>query len=244
MSHFLVRFDDICPGMDWERFAPFERFFAAHPHIKPLLGVVPENRDPKLNVQPPIADFWGRVRRWRDQGWAIAQHGYTHVYTQSGGGLLGIGSKSEFAGLPFAEQHAKLAAGQAILRSEGVWQPYFMAPSHSFDIHTVRALRALGFKRVTDGFGVYPYEIEGLTLVPQLLASPFHLGFGVYTICLHTNEMNSRKIENMLKFMKSNEHRFVGFEEACSLRSPFGLDKPMRALTKVTLTAARRLRGR
>ncbi|MCK9688358.1 DUF2334 domain-containing protein [Scleromatobacter humisilvae] len=242
MSRFIVRFDDICPGMDWSRFAPFEAFFAAHPRIKPLLGVVPDNRDPKLDVQPRVADFWARVRSWRDQGWTIAQHGYTHVYSRPGGGLLGIGSKSEFTGLPLAEQQRMLAAGQAILQAEGVWQPYFMAPSHSFDLDTLRALRALGFKGVTDGFGVYPYEVEGLTLVPQLLATPRHLGFGLYTICLHTNEMNPQRTDAMLRFMADHEHAFIGFEEALARRAPAGLGAPLRAVTQAALHAARRRR--
>ena len=243
MSRFIVRFDDICPGMDWARFAPFEAFFADHPRIKPLLGVVPDNRDPKLDIQRPVADFWDRVRRWQDQGWTIAQHGYTHVYSRPGGGLLGIGSKSEFTGLPLAEQQRLLAAGQAILRAERVWQPWFMAPSHSFDLDTLRALRALGFKGVTDGFGLYPYEVEGLTLVPQLLASPRHLGFGLYTICLHSNDMSPQRIDTMLQFMARHEDSFTSAEEALSHRAPPGLGAPLRALTRSALHAARRHRN-
>lgn len=239
MSRFIVRFDDICPAMDWARFAPFEAFFADHPHIKPLLGVVPDNRDPKLDVGPPAADFWDRVRGWRARGWTIAQHGYTHVYSQPGGGLLGIGSKSEFSGLPLPEQQRLLAAGQAILRAEGVWQPYFMAPSHSFDVDTLRALRALGFAAVTDGFGFYPYDLEGLTLVPQLLASPKHLGFGLYTICLHSNVMGAGRVDAMLEFMARNERRFISFEQALTQRALPGLGAPMRALTRSALRAAR-----
>ncbi len=242
MSRFIVRFDDICPAMDWSRFAPFEAFFAEHPRIKPLLGVVPNNRDPKLDVQPPVPDFWERVRGWRSRGWTIAQHGCTHVYSRHGGGLLGIGNKSEFSGLPLAAQQSLLAAGQAIMRAEGVWEPYFMAPSHSFDVDTLRALRALGFTAVTDGFGFYPYELEGLTLVPQLLASPKHIGFGVYTICLHSNEMDAGRVDAMLEFMARHERRFISFEQALPLRAPPGLGAPMRALTRSVLSTARRTR--
>lgn len=239
MSHFIVRFDDICPGMDWDRFAPFEAFFDQHPHIRPLLGVVPDNRDPKLNVQAPVADFWERVRQWQARGWNIAQHGFTHEYTQPGGGLLGIGSKSEFTGLPLSQQQERLAAGQALLKAQGVWQPYFMAPSHSFDRQTLQALRALGFRGVTDGFGLWPYEVEDLVLVPQLLASPRHLGVGVYTICLHSNTMTSGQVQRVLQFMAHNERRFISFEESLALRAPPGLGAPLRALTRWGLQAAR-----
>lgn len=200
---------------------------------------MPDNRDPKLNVQAPVPDFWARVRAWQDRGWAIAQHGYTHQYSQPGGGLLGIGSKSEFTGLSLTQQQERLAAGQSILRAEGVWQPYFMAPSHSFDHQTLQALKSLGFQGVTDGFGLWPYELEGMVLVPQLLASPRHLGFGLYTICLHSNTMTDGQVRRVLEFMSRHQQRFIGFEDALKLRAPSGLGAPLRALTRWGLQAAR-----
>ena len=50
------RMDDITPGMHWRRFEQFVALFDAH-GVKPLLGVVPENRDPKLDVGPQNAGF-------------------------------------------------------------------------------------------------------------------------------------------------------------------------------------------
>ena len=42
-----VRMDDIAPEMDWAKWERADRILREH-HITPLLGVVPDNRDPNL----------------------------------------------------------------------------------------------------------------------------------------------------------------------------------------------------
>ena len=42
-----VRMDDITPDMNWDNFYFFQELFR-ETGITPLLGVVPDNRDPKL----------------------------------------------------------------------------------------------------------------------------------------------------------------------------------------------------
>jgi len=244
MSRFIVRFDDICPGMDWDKFAPFDDFFTRHPQIKPLLGVVPENRDPKLNVAPPRSDFWDQVRRWHASGWTLCQHGYTHEYCNENAGILGIGNKSEFAGMPFEIQMDKLEKGKAILIREEVWQPYFMAPSHSFDKTTLQALSTLGFRALTDGYGLFPYQVNSLTLVPQLFSHPLHLGLGLYTLCLHTNTMDTAQINAQIHFMKSNLDHFISFEQALQIPDVLMLGPSLRALSRLSLSGFRGVRKR
>src|SRR5260370_42375028 len=50
--------------------------------LKPILAVVPDNQDPMLKVDAPVADFWDRVRQWQARGWTIALHGYQHRYVK------------------------------------------------------------------------------------------------------------------------------------------------------------------
>lgn len=151
--------------------------------------------------------------------------------------------QSEFAGLSYDEQFFKLKAGKDILVREGVWQPVFMAPSHSFDINTVRALTALGFEYITDGYGMYSYQLGDLTAVPQLFASPLHMGFGIYTVCLHPNNMNETQRTALLKFMRSNRSRFISIFDAAAVRCsiPF-MATLLRVLTSTFLRQARLLR--
>ena len=43
-----VRMDDITPDMDWEKFLAFKEILDTF-GIKPLIGVVPDNRDENLH---------------------------------------------------------------------------------------------------------------------------------------------------------------------------------------------------
>lgn len=240
---FVLRFDDISPAMAWSRFAPIDQL-ARQLGIPLLLGVVPDCRDPKLAVEPARADFWDQVRSWRDAGWCIAQHGYTHQYTTSDPGLVSANRRSEFAGLDYATQYALLKAGKDILVAEGVWQPVFMAPAHSFDLNTVRALVALDFEYLTDGYGMYPYRIGGLLAVPQLFASPRHAGFGVYTLCQHVNHMSDAQLLKLQALMRTHSARFVSLAEAAALRCPLPLvAAACRAATSLVLRRVRLMRA-
>src|ERR1051326_9565196 len=86
-KQFLLRFDDICPTMRWDMWSEIEKRLIQY-DIKPILAVVPDNRDPVLQVDRPRRDFWVRVRRWQEQGWTIALHGYQHLYVAKAGGLV------------------------------------------------------------------------------------------------------------------------------------------------------------
>src|SRR5436309_501178 len=59
-ARYVVRFDDVCPTMNWSVWARIEPVLAKH-NVRPLLAVVPDNRDPKLMIEPPRANFWDRV---------------------------------------------------------------------------------------------------------------------------------------------------------------------------------------
>jgi hypothetical protein len=240
--NFILRLDDICPTMDWDKFGRLERMLSQYEHIKPLLGVIPDNRDARLQMQPPRADFWDQVRRWHARGWTIAQHGYTHEYTQRNGGILGIGRKSEFAGLAYEDQFAKLQAGKEILIAQNVWEPYFMAPSHSIDESTLAALSDLGFTAITDGYGIFPYRMGALIAVPQLFSKPLHFGLGTYTICLHTNSMKEAQFSQLAQVIARHSAKFTTFPIACQANREGMVAQGARHLTAISLKAMRALR--
>ena len=47
-----IRLDDITADMNWEKFLRFKDLMDRY-GIKPLLGIVPDNHDSKLKVDPP-----------------------------------------------------------------------------------------------------------------------------------------------------------------------------------------------
>lgn len=127
-----IRMDDITPDMDWESFEAFERMFRKY-GIRPLLGVVPDNRDPKLSVDAPRAEFWERMRALQKEGWSLSMHGCHHVYHTKKGGQFPLNPQSEFAGRSRAEQERLLSDGKRILEEHGICTDIFMAPGHTFD---------------------------------------------------------------------------------------------------------------
>jgi predicted deacetylase len=135
-TKYILRFDDITPTMSWSKFMPFKIKIESL-NIKSILGVVPDCRDQALIVEPPNKDFFSFIRRCMYYGDAIAQHGTYHSYTTDNSGLLGINRRSEFASHSFEFQHDLIETGKRILMNEGVWQPWFMAPAHSYDLSTI-----------------------------------------------------------------------------------------------------------
>tara|TARA_B110000238_G_C16029002_1_gene396556 strand:- start:142 stop:873 length:732 start_codon:yes stop_codon:yes gene_type:complete len=198
--------------MDWEKFSAVKNV-AEDFGVRSVLGVVPDNQDQSLVVGSNDNFFFDKVRVWNELGDSIAQHGTHHVYNTSNSGLLKINKKSEFAGHSYDTQIEMIKKGKDILVSEGIWHPLFMAPAHSFDRNTLSALSALDFTSITDGFGFFPYKVDGIILVPQMSSIPINLGFGLSTICLHTNTMSVKQLSLIVKFIKNNVENFLDIKD-------------------------------
>ena len=186
-ANYLVRFDDICPTMNWEVWSRVEAILQES-GISPILAVIPDNRDESLMVGPPRVDFWAEVRKWQARGWTIGLHGHQHTYLTKESGIVGISPKSEFAGLPEQQQEAKLRAAIQIFHREGVTPEVWVAPSHSFDHATMAALKRIGLDVISDGLALAPHlDFSGALWVPQQLWKFRRRWFGVWTVCFHHN---------------------------------------------------------
>jgi hypothetical protein len=192
---YIVRFDDICPTMNWDVWKEIEDILI-EARVMPILAVVPDNQDPELQVAPPAADFWSRVRAWQARGWSIALHGYQHAYVTRDSGLIGQNDYSEFAGLSKAVQSEKIRKGLSIFEREGVRADVWIAPAHSFDRVTLQVLAQYGPRLISDGYTRWPFVDQfGLNWVPQQLCwfKPCHTG--VWTVCSHCNPWTGARID-------------------------------------------------
>src|SRR5262249_14642035 len=168
-AKYLIRFDDICPTMNWPIWERVEESLL-DARIKPILAVIPDNQDLKLRVAQPNLEFWNKVRAWQTRGWTIGLHGYQHLAHTCDGGVLKINKWGEFSGLAYDVQRSKLQRALAIFDSEGVRPELWIAPGHSFDAITLRALEEIGIHFLSDGFSLYPYrDSSGMFWVPQQL---------------------------------------------------------------------------
>ncbi|MBQ0043376.1 MAG: DUF2334 domain-containing protein [Lachnospiraceae bacterium] len=212
MSLLLIRLDDITPTMNWENFNYIRQIFERL-DVKPIIGVVPDNQDPKLDYGVAQPSFWEIVKELQEKGWTIAQHGYRHVYEETGcQGILHVKHDSEFAGIPFEEQRIRLQSGKEILQSHGITATMFMAPAHSYDKNTLKALKELGFESMTDGYAESPYRYKGLKFIPCRTDKPVKPKV-VDTICLHINGMKKEEFDKLEKYIAKNRKMFVSADD-------------------------------
>ncbi len=68
-----IRMDDITPDMDWEKFNRFRILCDAF-GVKPLLGIVPDCKDPKLHITDDNLQFYDMLKELKAAGWSLAQH--------------------------------------------------------------------------------------------------------------------------------------------------------------------------
>ncbi len=203
--------------MDWEKWDLVEAMLVAE-GISPILAVIPDNRDASLMVNNPLPEFWDRVRSWQARGWTIGLHGCHHLYVTRESGILGINSRSEFAGLPFDDQLKKINTGLEIFDREGVHATCWIAPSHSFDWTTVAALSKKGIHVISDGLAWMPYKERSESVwVPQQLGRLRAMPRGIWTFCYHINEMSINEVTEFGKSLKTHRSRIIKLDDALAV---------------------------
>ncbi|MBP1762978.1 MAG: hypothetical protein H6Q65_36 [Firmicutes bacterium] len=213
--YVLFRLDDICPRMNYTNFKRFQDIFDRY-EVKPIIGVVPDNQDDNLNPCEALPEFWDIMRQLKQRGWSVAMHGHTHVYSTKEPGIFNRAERSEFAGLSYIEQLAKIQKGVAILQTQGLAADLFMAPSNTVDENTMRALQESGFHYITIGAATAPYDWHGLTVIPCREAKPRIL-WGLSTVCFHPNTTPEKIFLATETFLKNNSRFVIDFQRACQL---------------------------
>lgn len=61
MNKYLIRLDDACPTMDAMRWSRMESILDTV-GVKPMVGVIPENKDPKQMKNNEDPAFWNKVQ--------------------------------------------------------------------------------------------------------------------------------------------------------------------------------------
>lgn len=211
-----VRLDDITPDMDWGRFFAFKELLDRY-RVKPLIGVVPDNRDENLSGQEnrEHPEFWSYISQLEKEGWVIAMHGYRHLYSTKKGGLFPLNHFSEFAGVSYDKQLEMLKKGKALLEEKGICTGIFMAPAHSYDKNTVKALKQAGFYAMTDGFGKYPYKWQEMIFYPISfrLSKSFQTKSGFSTMVVHPATVSETDILRYEAYFRNPAVEWISFGE-------------------------------
>jgi peptidoglycan/xylan/chitin deacetylase (PgdA/CDA1 family) len=208
-AKYILRLDDACHTMDvakWDRIENLcDKFL-----IRPIIAVIPNNKDKKLIKDHIDINFWNKVRSWQDKGWHVALHGYDHVYISNNSGLVPFNNQSEFAGVNFDTQLEKIQKGINIFEREKIKTKIWVAPSHTFDQNTLKAIKLkTDIDIVCDGVSLNPFRRYGFKWLPQTLWHFRKMPFGLWTACIHPNELIDREFDELEKFIQINAKHFV-----------------------------------
>tara|TARA_Y100000817_G_C16828514_1_gene532364 strand:+ start:442 stop:1212 length:771 start_codon:yes stop_codon:yes gene_type:complete len=211
----LIRLDDIAENMNWDLMKKTELLFEKYA-IKPVLGVIPENKDNELLAYPKNNDFWEQVRVWKNKGWEIAMHGHTHVYDKicKKDDYFNYGGGSEFSGHSLETQKLRIKNGLKKFNEEKIKIRTFFAPNHTYDKNTFVALKSFGINQIIDGYGFMPYTENDIKFIPQLFYKVFALPFGIQSTQIHLNYWNEKDFDNFEKFVKKNSNKIITYDQA------------------------------
>lgn len=208
-AKYIVRLDDACETQDAAKWSDIERILDAN-NVKPLVAVIPCNEDPALFYNKVDPLFWSKVKRWEKKGWTIGQHGFKHHrhLVDKESVILPLHNESEFAGLSYDQQCGLIHQGYSMFRNHGISPLVWIAPCHTYDINTIRAIKAVTeIKIASDGIACYPFTEHGLEFLPQQLWWPQWRPLGVWTICLHPSNMSAEEIERFARKISAKTFR-------------------------------------
>lgn len=201
---YVLRFDDLCPTANWQIWDRVEELLDQF-GVKPIVSIIPDNRDKALHHGRPGENFWDRAQSWQRRGWTLGLHGYQHCYLTKQAGMYGRSAVSEFAGLPYEVQEIKIQNAIRIFHEHGLKPEVWVAPAHSFDTNTVEVLLRMGVQIINDGYALYPYvDDQGMVWIPQQVGRFRNLPIGIWTVCFHFNRWE----DDDLKRFRDDLERF------------------------------------
>jgi len=211
----LIRLDDVAENMNWPLMRRCEKLFDKY-NIKPLLGVISNNKDEQLLSYPKNDTFWSQVRIWKEKKWEISMHGYTHVYDTETHkkDYFNYGGKSEFFGHTYEEQFLRIKKSLEIFKRENVKIRSFFAPNHTYDLNTLIALKNNNIFNIIDGYGLMPFNKNNINFIPQLFYKEIALPFRIQSTQVHLNYWKEEDFLRFEKFIIKNNTKIISFEEA------------------------------
>ena len=152
---------------------------------------------------------------------------------------LGHGGNSEFCSHTYENQLEKIKCGLDKFNNENIKIKTFFAPNHTFDENTLLALKKCGITEIIDGYGLMPYEENGIKFIPQLFYKMIVFPFGIQSFQIHLNYFKQDDFDNLKKFVELNWKKIITYNQAVlKLKNTFSY-KIIRVITKKILQIKR-----
>lgn len=211
---YIIRLDDASEYMDVKKWDRIEWILDNY-DIKPIVGIIPNNKDFNfIDKYSQDIKFWEKARSWQKKNWDIALHGYTHVYSTNSGGINPVNQRSEFAGVTLSEQESKIVNGLKIFKKQNIHTEIFFAPSHTFDLNTLEALKSKStIRTISDTIANDIYKKNGIYFIPQQVGEVRHMPFKITTFCYHPNTMKEEDFIRLEKFLEKNKGKFTAYHK-------------------------------
>jgi len=214
-SRYIIRLDDASYNSKISKWKRIESILSSY-DIKPIVAVIPKNKDLNISFSEKNPSFWKIVKRWQDMNWCIGMHGYEHVLhkIKRNQSIFPFHERSEFSGLPKKIQKNKIKESLKIFERNKIYPMVWVAPAHTFDKNTISVIKEITqIKIVSDGIALDSYSQDDLSFLPQQLWSYKKRPFGLWTICLHPDNMDSNQFEELEKSILSNRKKFISIDE-------------------------------
>jgi len=213
MASYLFRLDDSCPTQDKAKWTTLIELLCSY-DVAALIAIVPDNTDPYLCIDPPDPLYWPFVSSLSRYGFNYALHGLNHsLYKHSGRSLVPINTYGEFVGRAYDIQARMIRDAYDRLLSHSIKPTAWVAPAHSFDFNTLRALStSTDIRVISDGIARNPYSYCGFTWIPQQLWSPTEKKDGVWTICLHPNSLTNHELHIISSFLEVHSSKCLSLD--------------------------------
>lgn len=201
---YIIRADDACPTMNKASWQKFETLCDEY-NVKPIVAVIPDNKDVEFAIEEDDPFFWQKIRTWQNKGWDIALHGLHHNLRHIGfRHLVPINNYGEFPGLSEEYQKSMIHGASAIFCENNIESSIFVAPAHGLDKVTCKVLAEMEVPWViSDGFARDIFYEHGVHWIPQQLWRFETKREGVWTICLHPNDMTSADFKSFETWLRS-----------------------------------------
>lgn len=211
---YILRLDDASEYMDIKKWTRIEELLDKY-NIKPIVGIIPDNKDKSLiEKYKKDQDFWQKAKKWKNKGWTIALHGCNHEYITNDGGINPVNRRSEFAGVSYEEQCRKIENGIKILEKYEMYPEIFFAPSHTFDLNTIKALiEKSNIRIISDTIANDVYYKDDMYFIPQQSGKVRMLPFKIVTFCYHPNTMEEKDFNILEDFLNKYNQKFITVKE-------------------------------
>ncbi len=210
MVQYLIRLDDLCHTSNLDKWVRFFNLFDQY-NIKPIIAAIPNNKDPKLAECGSFNhNYWQLVRDLQKKGYVIAMHGLEHRYLNTDSGIFKQNRRSEFAGLPLYIQERKIIEAVSIFERESIKTDIFVAPAHSIDRNTLKALKKYSkISIISDGLLTSPYRRFGFKWIPVQLSEVAIMPDKTWTFNYHPEMCPDEAFTRLEAFIHQHHENFV-----------------------------------